>query len=154
MALAPYDAFLAGQLATVLILSGKPDQGIEWTERAIAGGPTNRPHLNYRLGLAYSLKGDSERSIAALKESPEWPDIVLLTAIGYLRLGRQEEARAAYKRALTIDPSFTQAKWREGYFYSDPSVVEGQVADLAKLGLPEKIIMKRLSPLAGERKPA
>jgi hypothetical protein len=37
---------------------------------------------------------------------------------------------------LTLDPTFTQAKWLEGYFYSDPSVVEGQIADLAKLGLP------------------
>jgi hypothetical protein len=36
------------------------------------------------------------------------------------------------------DPKFTQAKWREGYFYSDPSIVEGEVTDLATAGLPEK----------------
>ena len=36
------------------------------------------------------------------------------------------------------DPKFTQAKWREGCFYSDPSIVEAEVADLAKAGLPEK----------------
>ena len=24
------------------------------------------------------------------------------------------------------DPKFTQAKWREGYFYSDPSIVEAR----------------------------
>lgn len=94
--------------------------------------------MSYRFGLAYSLKGDNERSVAALSEAPEWPDILLLKAIGYLRLGRLEEARAVYKKALAANPSFTQAIWREGYFYSDPSVVEGQVADLAKLGLPEK----------------
>jgi hypothetical protein len=94
--------------------------------------------MKYRLGLAYSLKGDNERSVGALNEAPEWPDILLLKAIGYVRLGRTAEAEAAYKKALAGDPSFTQVKWREGYFYSDPKVVEGQVADLAKLGLPEK----------------
>jgi adenylate cyclase len=61
-----------------------------------------------------------------------------LKAIGQLRLGRMEDAQAAYKRALALDPAFTQAKWREGYIYSDPTIVEGQVADLAKLGLPEQ----------------
>jgi len=27
---------------------------------------------------------------------------------------------------------------RQGHFYSDPSIVDGEVADLAKAGLPEK----------------
>jgi len=40
--------------------------------------------------------------------------------------------------ALKMDPTFTCAKWREAYFYSDPSIVEREVADLAKAGLPEK----------------
>jgi len=30
------------------------------------------------------------------------------------------------------DPKFTQATWRQAYFYSDPSIVEAEVADLAK----------------------
>jgi hypothetical protein len=34
--------------------------------------------------------------------------------------------------------SASTAKWREDYFYSDPSIVEREVADLAKAGLPEK----------------
>ncbi len=62
--------------------------------------------------------------------------MILLAAIGHLRLGKPDEAQADYKRALALDPSFTQAKWRESYFYSDPSVVEGQIADLVKVGLP------------------
>jgi hypothetical protein len=41
-------------------------------------------------------------------------------------------------QALKLDSSFTQAKWREGYFYSDPSILERQIADLGKAGLPEK----------------
>jgi hypothetical protein len=36
------------------------------------------------------------------------------------------------------DPKFTQAKWREGYFHSGASIMDAEVADLAKAGLPEK----------------
>jgi TolB-like protein/class 3 adenylate cyclase/Tfp pilus assembly protein PilF len=136
VALAPYDAGVAGNLSMVVTMSGKPNQGIEWVKRGIALDVAQRPWLYYRLGLAYSLKGENEKAIEALKQSVQFVDMVLLIAISHLRLGHIDEARAEYKRALTLDPTFTQAKWRKGYFYSDPSVVEGQIADLAKLGLP------------------
>jgi hypothetical protein len=55
-----------------------------------------------------------------------------------VRLGRLEEAKSSIQAALKIEPTFTQAKWREGYFYSDPAIVEHEVADLAKAGLPER----------------
>ena len=66
-------------------------------------------------------------------------DTPLNMAIDLVRLGRVDEAKAQVKLMLEKnDPKFTQAKWREGYFYSDPSIVEAEVADLAKAGLPEK----------------
>ena len=50
-----------------------------------------------------------------------------------------DEAKAQVKLMLEKnDPKFTQAKWRQGYFYSDPSIVDAEVADLANAGLPEK----------------
>jgi adenylate cyclase len=54
------------------------------------------------------------------------------------RLGRTEDASAELKNALAIKPKFTQANWRELYFYSDPTIVEREIANLANLGLPEK----------------
>ena len=49
-------------------------------------------------------------------------------AINLVRLGRMDEARAQAKLMLEKnDPKFSQAKWRQGYFYSDPSIVEGEV---------------------------
>jgi adenylate cyclase len=138
VAMAPYDAGVIGNLSLVVTMSGKPDQGLEWAEKGIALDVAGRPFLYYRLGLAYSLKGDNEKAIEALKQSAQQVDMVLLIAISELRLGHIDEAHAEYKRALTLDPTFTQASWRQGYFYSDPSVVEGQIADLAKLGLPVK----------------
>jgi hypothetical protein len=39
---------------------------------------------------------------------------------------------------LKLDPGFTTATWRETTFASDPAVLDRQVADLIKAGLPEK----------------
>ena len=66
-------------------------------------------------------------------------DTPLNMAIDFVRLGRIDEAKAQVRMMLEKnDPKFTQTKWRDGYFYSDPSIVEAEVADLAKAGLPVK----------------
>ena len=96
--------------------------------------------MNYRRGWALRLLGKYEDSLAAFKQA-DYPDgdIPLHMAIDLVRLGRMDEAKAQVKMMLEKnDPKFTQAKWRQGYFYSDPSIVDGEVADLAKAGLPEK----------------
>jgi hypothetical protein len=49
----------------------------------------------------------------------------------------REECSLQVKKALEMDPSFTQKKWRDLTFYSDASIVEGEIADLAKVGLPQ-----------------
>jgi hypothetical protein len=48
--------------------------------------------LYYRLGLAYSLKGENEKAIEALKQSVQFVDMVLLIAISHFRLGHIDEA--------------------------------------------------------------
>ena len=59
-------------------------------------------------------------------------------AIVLVRLGRDGEAKAELKKGLEINPAITQTKWREINFYSDPKILDNEVADLAKAGLPEK----------------
>jgi hypothetical protein len=66
-------------------------------------------------------------------------DTPLNIAIDLVPLGRIDEAKAQVRLMLEKnDPRFTQEKWRQGSFYSYPSIVEAEVADLAKAGLPEK----------------
>jgi tetratricopeptide (TPR) repeat protein len=138
IALAPYDANMLAGLASIPTMSGDPDRALDWLAKAAARDPGNRERLNYGSGWAYLVQGDYEKAIAALKEGPNWVDMPILMAIAYVRLDRLDDARVAVKKALEIDPAFTQAKWREGYFYSDPSILERQLADLGKAGLPEK----------------
>jgi adenylate cyclase len=140
IALAPYDGAMFGNLAQVAITSGKPDKGLEWNDFARAHDPNGLKQQNYNKGWALRLSGKYEESIAAFRQSfyPDG-DPPLHIAIDLVRLGRIDEAKAQVKLYLDKnDPKFSQAEWRQGYFYSDPSIADGEVADLAKAGIPEK----------------
>ena len=140
VSLAPYDAGMIGDLADVPIGSGKPDKALQWIGFAVTRDPNSAKDMNYKRGWALRLIGKYEDSLAAFKQSnTDTGDAPLNMAIDLVRLGRIDAAKAQVKLMLEKnDPKFTQAKWRQGYFYSDPSIVDGEVADLAKAGLPEK----------------
>jgi adenylate cyclase len=139
ISLAPYDASLIGDMSQVAIISGRPDKAMEWIEFATTHDPSAAKHWNYLRGWALRILGKPEDSLAAYKQADMSNDTPLNIAIHLVRLGRIDEAKAQVKFMLEKNnPKFTQAMWRQGYFYSDPSIVEGEVADLAKAGLPEK----------------
>jgi adenylate cyclase len=140
IALAPYDAFVLTNLAQIAIISGKLDKGLEWTNFAREHDPNGLKQQNYNKGLALRLLGKYDDSIAAFRQSfyPDG-DAPLHLAVALVRLGRIDEAKAEVKLMLKKnDPKFTQAKWKEGWFYSDPSIQDAEVADLGRAGLPEK----------------
>jgi adenylate cyclase len=138
ISMAPYDAYAIGNLAIVPTMSGQPDKALEWITLALARDPNRAKVLNYKKGWALRLLGKYEDSLAAFKQAFLDGDAPLNMAIDLVHLGRIDEAKEQVKVTLKNDPKFTQVKWREGYFYSDPSIVEGEVADLGKAGLPEK----------------
>jgi tetratricopeptide (TPR) repeat protein len=136
--LAPFDASMLNDLASVQIMSGHPEVALDWAAKAAARDPGNPGWTNHTLGWAYLVQGEHEKAIAALQEGPQFGGTMLLLAIAYARLDRPEDAKAAVQKALTLDPLLTQASWRGGSFYSDPGLVDKEVADLARAGLPEK----------------
>jgi adenylate cyclase len=140
IAMAPYDAFAIGKLAIVPIMAGKPQKGLEQADFALAHDPNALKDLQYTRGWALRLLGKYDDSLAAFKQTnTDSGDAPLNMAIDLVRLGRMDEAKAQVKLMLEKnDPKFTRANWRQGYFYSDPSIVDDEVADLAKAGLPEK----------------
>jgi adenylate cyclase len=140
ISLAPYDAFVLSSVAQTAITSGKLDKGLEWNDLARARDPSGFKQQNYNKGLALRLQGKYEDSIAAFKQSfyPD-ADVPLNVAIDLVHLGRIDEAKDEVRSYLEKnDPKFSQAKWRQASSYSDPSIIEAEVADLAKAGLPEK----------------
>jgi len=140
IALAPYDSSLIADLSSVLIACGKPDKALEWIDAATIRDPGSARDMNYNRGLALRILGNYEDSIAAFKQA-NYPDADtrIHLAIALVRLGRIDEARAEVRAYLgKNDPKFTGAAWRTAWFYSDPAIVDREVADLATAGLPEK----------------
>jgi tetratricopeptide (TPR) repeat protein len=119
-------------------MAGKPNQAFELLAKASAGNPQSQKIYSLRRAWAYYVQGHYEKAVEMLREGPKSVDAPLLRASCQFRLGRVEEARVEVKRALAIDPQFSQKKLREKYFYSDPTILERQVADLGAAGLPEK----------------
>jgi adenylate cyclase len=137
--LAPYDALLLGDLSQVPIMAGQPDEAIDWASRAMINDPAMAWYYHGNIGWAYESQGKYEDSLAALRLSRT--DILiyipLLMVVDLVNLGRIDEAKIMLAQALKLDPSFTQAKWRDIVFYGDMSIVDREVAALAKAGLPE-----------------
>jgi adenylate cyclase len=139
VAFGPYEGIMHAQLSQLLMTAGEVEKGMEWNELAHPQDPGGVQFQNYNRGLGLRLLGKYEDSIAAFKQSfyPDG-DTPLNVAIGLVRLGRIDEAKAEVKVALKNDPKFARARFRATWFYSDPSIPDREVADLAKAGLPEK----------------
>jgi len=137
--LAPYDAFMIGDLSSVLIWSGRPMQAVEWIEFSAARDPANASYYNGMKGWALEVAGKPEESLAALNAGMLFAGFDhFYKAIDLVRLGRDGEAMAELEKGLEINPAITQTKWRETNFYGDSKILDNEVADLAKAGLPEK----------------
>ncbi|NUP95014.1 MAG: protein kinase [Planctomycetaceae bacterium] len=135
-ALAPYDAFQTGDLATIPILACQTSDALRMLETALRADPANRSYYQQLRGWALAVGGRHAESVAALDEAIELPAVRLLQAINYVRLGRHDEARAAVARARTLQPQLNRDRWRQANFYRDRSVLDAQLADLASAGLP------------------
>jgi TolB-like protein/class 3 adenylate cyclase len=137
--LAPYDAWMNADLSVVLLAAGRPMQAVEELDAAGARDPANAAYYNGLKAWALEIAGRPEESLAASKSGFLYGNMLpLVKAIVFVRLGRSEEARAEVRKALDMEPSSTQAKWREANFYSDPSILERELDDLASAGLPQK----------------
>jgi tetratricopeptide (TPR) repeat protein len=124
----------------VPIASGKPDRALELIDTVTTRDPGSAKELNYNRGWALRILGRYEDSIAALRQS-NYPDgdTRIHLAIALVRLDRIDEARAEVRAYLEKNnPKFTGGAWRAAYSYSDPSIMDREVADLAKAGLPVK----------------
>jgi len=136
--IAPYDARVLRNLTDVLVADGRYDMALDWLARAEPREPNRADEYPIQRALIYRLMGryeDALREYARVDGMRTYPQ--LSRAIALVRLGRIDEASDAVRRALEDEPGFTQVLWRDGSFYSDPAILEGEVAALAQAGLPE-----------------
>jgi TolB-like protein len=134
LALAPYDSFMRSRLTMVLVQAGRPELALQWADVAAARDPALRWSYSYGRGWALLVLERFEEAAEALAQT-KFNDALLLSAIACVRLGRIEEARAKVAKAMAVDPAFTLARWRRGYSFQDPAILDRCAADLAQAGL-------------------
>ncbi len=87
--LAPFDAWMIGDLSNILLASGKPMEAVEWAEFAAARDQTNAAWYNFMKGWALEVAGKPEEALVALNAGMSFTGSHhFLKAIVLVRLGR------------------------------------------------------------------
>ncbi|MCH9012227.1 MAG: adenylate/guanylate cyclase domain-containing protein [Proteobacteria bacterium] len=129
------------RLGHILILAGRPQEGIDLVRKAMRLDPHYPFTYLFYLGHAYYAMEKYEEAIAALKKGfTRNPDLMvshLVLAVIHSELGRKEEARAEVAETLRISPRASMEGQRERMPFKDQAVLERYLNALRKTGLPE-----------------
>jgi len=138
--LEPNGAMVHGLLGLTLSFAGKPDEGIGYLNKGIRLNPFPAYWYYLHLGRCYLLKGQYDDALIAYKKAlhraPDAFHIHTSLAVIYALLDRQEEAGAAVKKALEIDPSFSLARAKRMPFKNETDL-KLFVDAVRKAGFPE-----------------
>jgi TolB-like protein/Tfp pilus assembly protein PilF len=136
--LSPNNAEILAEFGTRLAWMGQWERGISFIDGAIARNPAHpgwyhaAPALNsYRQGR-YADALQEARQI----DAPGWVHNHTILAMIYGQLGQYEQAGAAARQVLQMDPDFEQNAWYELQLRSFPEqMAEHMVEGLRKAGL-------------------
>jgi TolB-like protein len=137
VALAPYDMFVLSRLMMVLVQAGRLDQALHWADEAAAHDPGLGWSYNYGKGWVYLLMERFADAVDTLRQT-EFNDAHLLLAVAYSRLGRMADAHAEVRKMTSINPTLTLQRWRLGYSFRDPGILDRYALDLVKAGFSER----------------
>ncbi len=117
IALAPNNFFAHDNLGAFLTWSDRPEEAILVLKKALRISPFPTEWQLKNLADAYFMAGRYEEALAYFKKVEEKnPDNLfayLTPAAIYGHLGREEEARAAAKELLKLDPKFSVKNWEK-----------------------------------------
>jgi len=127
-------------LAQILNYTGRPEEGIEYVQKAMRLSPIYPAWFLHRLGMAYRLTGRYDEAIEALKRyrerNPEHVHSYTELAIAYGQSGRMEDANALVEELLKKKPKFCLERYEKTRFFKDHTELERELDVLRKAGLP------------------
>jgi adenylate cyclase len=126
------------RLGTVLNYAARAGEAIPYLQNAIRLNPLPTANYFVMLALAYRESGQYEKAIEAAKKAlqrePNTQSPYIHMTISYIRLGREEEARASAAEILRINPRFSLERYAKILPFSQP-VADRVIEDLRKAGL-------------------
>jgi adenylate cyclase len=126
------------RLGSILNYAGRGGEAIPYFQNAIRLNPFPPASYFVNLAIAYRDSGQYEKAIEASKKAlqcePNTQFPYIHMAISYIRLGREEEARAAAAEILRINPEFSLERYAKILPFPQP-IADRVVEDLRKAGL-------------------
>jgi len=122
-----------------LYYMGRGGEGIEDMHRAIRLDPLHPDVFLHFLGQCHFGMGDYEQAEAILRQrlmrnpGSDVSRVMLASALGHV--GRAEEARAEWQRAISDNPNYSLAQKRRVLPYRDPAGFEQMVDGLRQAGI-------------------
>ena len=139
VALNPNGAMVNGLLGSTLGYAGRLDEAIEHLNQGIRLNPFPAYWYFLHLGRCYRQKGQYEEALTAYKKAlhcaPEALINHLSLAAIYVLLNRQEEANAAAKKVLEINPGISVERASKAWPYKNQADVKLFADALRKAGL-------------------
>lgn len=112
-----YLAEVHNNLGAIAYREGKYGESLWYLRRAVVRRPTN-PRYRYNLALSLSSSKQEQKALeqlaVALKYDPDNADLHYLRGVVLVRLGKVDEARASFERALALDPDHEDAQHNLG----------------------------------------
>jgi len=140
VALIPSGAFNHAMLGMTLSYADRPDEAIDHIKQGIRLDPFPDYWYFTHLGRCYRMKGQYEEALTEFKKafhvSPDSLYNNIKLAIIYALLDRQEEAGAAAKKVLEIDPNFS-VEIAKTWPYKNQAEIKLIIDALRKAGFPE-----------------
>jgi len=133
----PNDPRIIAQRGELLTWRGRPEEGIEWIERAMRLDPFGADDLAHLLGRALYGAGRHEEALRAFKRAPQ-PRFgyYAYMAASSAQLARAEETRALAAEVLKLRPGFSANKFVGSLFYENPADERRLLQGLLDAGLP------------------
>jgi adenylate cyclase len=129
-------------LVKTLSYSGRPEEALAHIETAFRLNPVGPPiYYFHNAAITYRILGRYADGVNMCKELLScWPDNFLghlELAMNYAALGRDDDAQAAVKDALRIDPKFSAQRFARTYPHKNPAQTARVLALLRNAGLPD-----------------
>ena len=140
--LAPSNAEVVNEAATLMTKAGEPNRGVELARRSMRLCPRYRAGYLRVLGVALRFADEPEKALPLLIESVKRertdhlsPRVNLASLLG--ELGRVSEAENAAKDVLRLASDFSIKAYVEGLSYRSPGDLRRIAEGLQRAGLPE-----------------